>query len=587
MRVFLFTRHVDRLLTLRQEIVQARKGNKFMPMMSGKRAFLEILKQEGVEIIFGNPGTTELPLMDALAGDNSIRYILALQEASVVAMADGYAQASGKLGVVNLHAAPGLGNGMGMLYCAKQSGAPLVVIAGQHEQSFNKTEPILYDDLPPIAKPFVKWTAEVTRLEDLPIMLHRACKVARTPPTGPVFLSLPGDVLNAEADIELGDATHVGTRVRGDLASIKAAADILARAERPVIVAGSGVAHSDAHAELVRLAELIGAPVHFEGEATSNAFPTSHPLFRGPIIRLTPQIRAWLDQHDVLFAVGADVFTLSLPNKVNPIPPGLKIVHLDSDPWQIGKNYFSSAAIVGDIKASLPELSDAIAAQMSATQNRLAQERISGLGIEIADERAKITAQAVAEREKLPIRPLALMKEIGDAVPANAILIEEALSSGAGLRFFQKPDDAQGFFGGRGGGIGWSVPGSVGVKLALPNRPIVVVVGDGSTMYTCQALWTIAHQKLAITVLVVNNRSYRILKQRLFNTQGIAAQTDNFVGMELVNPAIDYCGLARSLGVDSVYCKTLDEVNVAIRCGVASDKALLIEVETDGTYKPL
>jgi len=558
-----------------------------MAMMSGKRAFLEILKQEGVEIIFGNPGTTELPLMDALAGDTAMRYVLGLQEATVVAMADGYAQASGKLGVVNLHAAPGLGNGMGMLYCAKMAGSPLVVIAGQHEQSFNKTEPILYDDLPPIAAPFAKWTAEVTRLEDLPLMLHRACKVARTPPMGPVFLSLPGDVLNAEADIELGAATHVGMRIRGDVDSIAAAAEILARAERPAIIAGSGVAHAHAHAELVRLAEMIGAPVHFEGEATTNAFPTSHPLFRGQITRLTPWIRAWLDQHDALFAVGADVFTLSLPNKVNPVPAGLKMVHLDADPWQIGKNYFASAAIFGDIKATLPELSDAVAARMSLSQSRLAGERGAAMGAAITEERATLIAQAKAAADKTPIQPLALMKAIGDAVPANAILIEEALSSGAGLRMFQQPDDDQGFFGGRGGGIGWSVPGSAGVKLALPDRPVVVVVGDGSAMYTCQALWTIAHEKLAITVLVVNNRSYRILKQRLFNTQGIAAQTDQYVGMELVNPAIDYSGLARSLGVEAVYCKTLAEVTVALENGVSGGKPLLIEVETDGTYKPV
>jgi len=558
-----------------------------MPLMSGKRAFLEILKQEGVEIIFGNPGTTELPLMDALAGDNTIRYVLGLQEASVVAMADGYAQASGKLGVVNLHAAPGLGNGMGMLYCAKMANTPLVVIAGQHEQSFNKTEPILYDDLPPIAKPFVKWTAEVTRLEDLPIMLHRACKVARTPPMGPVFLSLPGDVLNAEADIELGGATHVGTGIRGDRDSIAAAAEILARAERPAIIAGSGVAHAHAHAELVRLAEMLGAPVHLEGEPTTNAFPPSHPLFRGPITRLTPWIRAWLDQHDVLFAVGADVFTLSLPNKVEPVPPGLKIVHLDADPWQIGKNYATDAAIFGDIKASLPDLSDAVAALMNPAQERLARERCVAMGAAIAEERTKLVAQAKAAAEKMPIQPLALMKAIGDAVPRNAILIEEALSSGAGLRMFQQPDDDQGFFGGRGGGIGWSVPGSAGVKLALPDRPVVVVVGDGSAMYTCQALWTIAHEKLAVTVLVVNNRSYRILKQRLFNTQGIAAQTDQYVGMELVNPAIDYCGLARSLGVDAVYCKTLDEVTAALERGVSGGAPLLIEVETDGSWKPV
>src|SRR6266508_109204 len=171
--------------------------------MSGKRAFLELLKQEGVDILFGNPGTTELPLMDALAVDNEMRYVLGLQEAAVMAMADGYAQASGKLTVVNLHVTPGLGNAMGMLYDAQKAGSPILVTAGQHEQTFNATEPILWADLPTIARPLVKWSSEVHRLADLPRLVHRAAKTALAPPTGPVFLSLPGDILKQEADIDL------------------------------------------------------------------------------------------------------------------------------------------------------------------------------------------------------------------------------------------------------------------------------------------------------------------------------------------------------------------------------------------------
>ncbi len=162
-----------------------------MPVMSGKRAFLELIKQEGVEILFGNPGTTELPLMDALAAENELRYVLALQEAAVVAMADGYAQASGKLTVVNLHVTPGLGNGMGMLYDAQKAGAPLLVTAGQHDQGFNVTEPILWADLPQLARPLVKWSSEVHRLADLPRIVHRAAKTALAPPTGPVFSRFP------------------------------------------------------------------------------------------------------------------------------------------------------------------------------------------------------------------------------------------------------------------------------------------------------------------------------------------------------------------------------------------------------------
>src|SRR5260221_1340343 len=188
--------------------------------MSGKRAFLDLLKQEGVEIMFGNPGTTELPLMDAFATENELRYLLGLQEAAVMGMADGYAQASGKLTVVNLHVAPGLGNAMGMLYDAQKAGSPILVTAGQHDQSFTATEPILWGDLPPIARPLVKWSSEVTRLVDLPRAIHRAAKTALAMPTGPVFLSLPGDVLTSEADIDLSAPTRVAPRLRWDRAAI-------------------------------------------------------------------------------------------------------------------------------------------------------------------------------------------------------------------------------------------------------------------------------------------------------------------------------------------------------------------------------
>src|SRR5829696_7180672 len=338
-----------------------------MPLISGKRAFLELLKQEGVEILFGNPGTTELPLMDALAVDHDIRYVLALQEAAAMAMADGYAQASGKLAVVNLHVAPGLGNAMGMLYDAQKSAAPVLVTAGQHDQGFNVTEPILWADLPTLARPLVKWSAEVRRLADLPRMIHRAAKTALAPPTGPVFLSLPADVLNAEEEIDLGAPTRVAPQIRGDRAALEAAATLLAKAERPLIMAGDAVAQSRAHSELVELAELVGAPVYLEGIANTASFPSTHPLFRGAMARLAPAIRAILAEHDVLFSVGGDLFTLSLPSDVDPVPQGLSVVHLDTDPWELGKNYPAEVAILGSPKATLPELTARVRAPASGS----------------------------------------------------------------------------------------------------------------------------------------------------------------------------------------------------------------------------
>ena len=347
-----------------------------MPQITGKRAFLELLRQEGVTVLFGNPGTTELPLMDALAVETGMRYVLGLQEAAVMAMADGYAQASGRLAVVNLHVAPGLGNAMGMLYDAQKAGAPILVTAGQHDQRFNFTEPILWADLPRVARPFVKWSAEVRRLEDLPRAVHRAAKTALSPPTGPVFLALPADVLFAEAELDLGAPTQIGPRLRGDSESIAAAADLLAKAERPVIVAGDAVAQSGALAELALLAEMLGAPVHIECVANTAAFPTSHALFRAPLPKVANLVAKVLERHDLLFAVGANLFTFSLPSDAEPIPPGLAIVHLDTDAWEIGKNYPAQVAILGDPKATLPELEAALSARMTPALQERARTRL-------------------------------------------------------------------------------------------------------------------------------------------------------------------------------------------------------------------
>src|SRR5262245_55143914 len=403
-----------------------------MPLMSGKRAFLELLRQEGVDMIFGNPGTTELPLMDALAVEERPRYVLALQEAAVMAMAGGYAQASGRLAAVNIHVAPGLGNAMGMLYDAQKAGAPVLVTAGQHDQSFALTEPILWAELPEIARPFVKWAVEVRRLADLPRLLHRAAKTALAPPTGPVFLSIPGDVLNEEAEIDLGRPSRVAPRLRGDEAAIAAAARLLAGAGHPVILAGDGVARSDALGELVALAEAIGAPVHLEGMDNSKPFPSTHPLFRGPIGRLAPQIRKTLSRHDVLLSVGGDVLTLSLPSEVEAIPPGLPIIHLDADPWQLGKNYATEVAILADPKAALPELTASVAAAMSAAARRAAERRRIAVGEAIAAERAALRAGALAAAEKLPLQPLALWQAIGEMLPPDIVIVEETHSSGPG-----------------------------------------------------------------------------------------------------------------------------------------------------------
>jgi benzoylformate decarboxylase len=555
--------------------------------MSGKRAFLELLKQEGVEILFGNPGTTELPLMDALAVENELRYVLGLQEATVIGMADGYAQASGKLAVVNLHVTPGLGNAMGMLYDAQKAGSPILVTAGQHHQDFNATEPILWADLPPIARPLVKWSAEVHRLADLPRLVHRAAKTALAPPSGPVFLALPGDILKAEADLDLLAPTRVAAQMRGDPAAVEAAAAILAVAKRPLIIAGDAVARSKAHAELVALAELIGAPVYSELVPSTASFPASHPLYRGAMTRMQGPIRKVLEQYDVLFSAGGDLFTLSLPSDIEPMPSGLTLIHLDTDPWELGKNYPPQVAILGDPKTTLPDITEAVRKAMSSGARGAARERLDAAMAATLAEREALKAKALDMAGQTPVQPLSLLHAIGETLPRDAVVIDETISSGAGIRSLIRSDDPQSFYGLRGGGIGWGLPAALGVKLALPDRPVVALVGDGSAMYTCQALWTAAHERIAAVFVIFNNSSYRILKQRLHAQRGLAAQVDRFVGMELTDPAIDYVGLARALGIAAERAKTVHEVTDLIARGIKSDAPLLIDVAVDRNYKPV
>ncbi len=556
-----------------------------MPFLSGKQAFLEILRSEGVECMFGNPGTTELPLMDGLAREPRIRYILALQESVAISMADGYAQAGGRLAAVNVHISPGLGNAMGMLYDAMKAGSPLILTAGQHDQSMNLTEPILWSDLPPVARPWVKWSYEIARLEDLPRAVRRATKTALAHPSGPVFLSLPVDVLNAERELDLLEPTRIAPRIRGDQAAVEAAADLLVKAKRPMLIAGDAIAHGGAHAEMAEVAELLGAPVYTECVPSTCAFPFTHPLYQGPVPRLGPPLRQLLMQHDLLFSVGGDLFTLSLPSDVEPMPEGLAVIHMDVDPWELGKNYPAKVAIQGDPKATLPYVAEALRKRLSPSSAKDAQARIAELRAAQEKRREKLRERAAAEAGRTPIPPLTLVAAVVDSIPEDAIVVDESISSSIGIRELLRSRDPKGFFGLRGGGIGWGLPAALGVKLAQPDRPVMALVGDGSAMYTIQSLWTAAHDSIPVVFVIFNNASYRILKQRTLALKGFSAKDDRYVAMDLVDPAIDYVGVARALGVPGEQVEKSADIAPALKRGLASGGPYLVDVRIDGSFK--
>jgi len=548
--------------------------------ISGRSAFIELLQSEGVTHLFGNPGTTELPIMHALADYPDMRYVLGLQEAIVVAMADGYARASGELVACNVHVAPGLGNAMGSLFTAFNSGTPLIITAGQQEQGHGLTEPLLYAPLVPIATPVVKWATEVTRLEDLPRIVHRAAKIATTPPTGPVFISLPGDILNAVGAIDLGQATRVDTRVRPSDESLRALAERLLRAERPVIIAGHEIIRSDALAEAARFAEVLGCPVYAQTVLQGAHFPTHHPTYLGPLSRDQKTVRARLEPYDTAISLGSDFLRMSVYSEVEPLPPHMAVIQIGLNDWEMGKTYRAEIAIRSDVKETLRVLTPLVAELGGAKLRQRAAEALGALsGRNWTTSRKTRAEAAMAKASSRRMDSEWLMLTITDLLPQDAIIVDEALTTAASLPAYMHVRDRYAYFGNVSGGIGWGIAAAVGIQLAQPERKVVALLGDGSAMYSIQALWTAAHQKLPITFVIFNNGGYRIIKQRL----KLFHSTDRFIGMDFVNPPIEFAALARSLGMQACRVETPDSFKTAYGNALAAREPILLEVVVDGS----
>jgi benzoylformate decarboxylase len=546
-----------------------------MEKITGRSAFLRLLVEEGITHLFGNPGTTELPIMEVLPDFPQLRYVLGLHESVVVAMADGYARASNRLTAANVHVAPGLGNAMGALYNAQFSGSPIILTAGQQEQGHGLTEPLLYAPLVPVATPFVKWAVEVSRVEDLPRIVRRAAKVALTPPTGPVFISLPGDVLEQQAEIELGTPTRIDARTRPSDEALAELARRLLAANNPVILAGQELSIHDAFAEATELAELIGAGVYQQTVPYAAQYPTAHRAYLGALTRVQKSIRAALEPFDLLLCLGADLLRTSVYSPLEPLPAGLPVVHVSERDWEMGKNFPTELAVRANVKETLRALLPLLRTMRGADAAAAAERRLAALAPRnwsAQRDKARVAALEVAEER--PVDPRFLMLRFAEALPKDAVVVEEALTSSLSLPAVLEQRDAKSFYGLASGGLGFALPGAIGVSLALPGRPVAAMIGDGSALYGIQALWTAAHLKLPITYVIANNRGYRILKERLISMR----KSERFVGMDIREPAIDYSALAASMGVPGRRITDPGEIAPALRDALASGGPRLIEV---------
>jgi benzoylformate decarboxylase len=361
----------------------------------------------------------------------------------------------------------------------------------------------------------------------------------------------------------------------------------LLEADSPLILAGHEASTSGALEELARVASLLGAPVYLQTVPHSAVFPSRHPLFMGELTRDQRRMRATLEGADLLFAAGSDVFTVSVPSAVDPLPPGLPVVQLGLRDWELGKNYPAEIALRADLRETLAALAPELEARRTPAQAAAAGRRAEAIRPRNwSANRERRLAELERLRAVKPIDPEYLMACVARALPADGVVVDEGITTSRALLQHLDIADPKRYFGLCGGGIGWGLPGAVGVKLGLPERPLLCISGDGSALYNVQALWSAAHEKLPIAFVICNNGSYRILKERLFAYGGEAVARETFIGMDLDHPPIDFVALAESLGVAARRVTEPAEVPGALEEALAAEAPRLLDVHVARGFKP-
>ncbi|MCA1834317.1 MAG: thiamine pyrophosphate-binding protein [Actinomycetota bacterium] len=555
-----------------------------MSVSTARQAFFEVARSEGARYLFSNPGTTELPIFDELAEeDPGLELILCLHEAVAVGAADGYAQATGRPSLVNLHILPGLANGLCHMANAAWSRSPVVVTAGQQDTRHLVQEPMLAGDLVSMAKPFTKFAYECRRPDEVGIAMRRAFKVAASPPQGPTFVSIPWDTMDESVEIEVPPPSPIDYGAAASSKAIARAADLLLNAQRPLIVAGDEVARAGAVEDLVALAEAVGARVAGEPIHGRLVFPQDHPLWNGALFPNNPGVRAVLEQYDVVLIAGAIAFAPLHPSPVGAVPPEVKLIHLDADAYQIARVYAVEEGLWGDVRASVQSLTATVTKLATSEQKNAITERVTRWSKERESALDAMATGLDALRGATPMKPLIACKEIFDNLDPGTAIVDDAVTNTVGVRTMMRSSEPGTYFFTRGGGLGWGMPASIGVKLADPDRPVVAIVGDGTALYAPQALWTMAHHDVPVVTIVLNNRSYLILKAGLKAMAGKAAKFDRWPGMHIDNPPVDFPSLAKGFGIDAERIEDANDVGKAVASALAAKKPALIEVMVDGS----
>ena len=522
-----------------------------------REAVLDLLRAFNMTTIFGNPGSTELPMF--LDFPNDFRYVLGLQEAVVVGMADGYAQATHNAAFVNLHSAAGVGHAMGNIFTAYKNRTPMVITAGQQARSILPFDPFLFSgQATELPKPYVKWSIEPARAEDVPLAIARAYYIAMQQPRGPVLVSIPADDWTRRC--EPVAPRRVSTETRPEPQLLALIGDALDAAKRPALVVGAAVDRDRAWDDVVRLAERHNAAVWVAPMSGRCGFPEDHRLFAGFLPAMREKIVALLAGHDLVFALGAAAFTYHVEGAGPHLPAGAKLVQLIEDPA---------------IAAWAPE-------GMSA---------VGGIRLGVQDLLARPVPPALADREQpRPRAPRAraepgasgalmsvafVMQTLAEVRDAHSVVVEEAPSSRPVMQAHLPILHSETFYTMCSGGLGHGMPAAVGVALAKPDKKVIALLGDGSSMYSIQALWSAAQLKLPITFIILKNRRYAAL-QEFAPTFGFKPG-ETLQGTAL--PELDFLALARGQGCDAVNVHDAAQLASVLQDALQSTRPILVEVD--------
>jgi benzoylformate decarboxylase len=536
--------------------------------MKAAGRLIELAQSEGVDRVFGNPGTTELPFMDELAKVPEFHYYLGLHEGTAVSMADGYARATRRPSFLNLHIAAGLAHGLANMLNARRARTPMVVTVGQQDRRHLIQDPMLGGDLLALAQGAFKDAVEVNQVEDLPTLIRRAFLLSQTAPTGPVMVSIPVDVLEGELDEPLPERTEVrGLGVAEGAAEL---AEALLGAGAPAIVAGDGVGRAGAVQDLVALAEALGATVFHEPMYDCVDFPATHPLSAGMLPPVDALIREKLSGHDLVLLVGSHAFSAHYYTDSVPIPERTQILQLDEDRAELGRNYPARIALHGGLGPTVRAITEIVSGRCPEAEAR----------IEAARKDQAPAASAPAESGER-MDPTAAADALVAGLPEGTIMLEEAITTGLEVRRAFAASRPGSYHHSVGGALGWALGAGIGVKMARPDDPVVSVVGDGTAMYTIQGLWSAAHYDVPLVLVVMNNREYAACKRGIDRV--VAGGGDSYVGMDLTDPEIDFIGLGRSLGVETRSAGSTDELSATVSEALASGAPTLIDAAITGT----